>query len=107
RRGTLRRPLGRRFLLRSGQSAVAWGCIIFGFSLEEGLILQTIIPGETAHQRMARPIMEDPTDIFARDARHCGEAILGDFVLNNDASLSNVTNQTLRQDSTERAQRVP
>jgi hypothetical protein len=35
--------------------------------------------------------MEDPTDIFARDARHCGEVILGDFLLNNDASLSNVT----------------
>ena len=40
---------------------------------------------------MARPIAQDPADIFPRDARHCGKVILGDFLLNHDAPLPDVT----------------
>ena len=43
------------------------------------------------HQRMARPIAQDPANIFPRDARHCGKVILGDFLLNHDAPLPDVT----------------
>ena len=70
---------------------VARGSIILDFSFEGGLILQAIISRETAYQRMADPIVQNPADIFPCDARHCGELILGDFLLNDDASLANVT----------------
>ena len=53
--------------------------------------LQTIIARETGHQRTIRPIVEDPADIFPRDACHRGEVALRNLLLNEDASLADVT----------------
>jgi hypothetical protein len=50
-----------------------------------------IIARETGHQRTIRPIVEDPADIFPRDACHRGEVALRNLLLNEDASLADVT----------------
>ena len=64
---------------------------LLGFTLEAVLILQAIIARETGHQRTIRPIVEDPADIFPRDACHRGEVALRNLLLNEDASLADVT----------------
>ena len=64
---------------------------LLGFTLESGLVLQAIIAREAAHQRTVRPIVEDPADIFPRNACHRGEVTLGDFLPHEDAALAEVT----------------
>src|SRR5262249_48297425 len=69
--------------------------LIFGFTFEESLVLQAIVTCETAHQRAVRPIVEDPADIFPRNACHRSEVGLGDFLPNEDAALADVTAERL------------
>src|SRR5262249_48135045 len=68
-----------------------------GFTVEGGLVLQAIIARETAHQRAVGPIVEDPADIFPRNACHRGEVALRDFLPNEDAALADVMAERLRE----------
>ena|SRR5436305_1216172 len=43
-------------------------------------ILDTIIAGESAHQLLAHPIVEDTADVFSCDPCHRGEVTLSDFL---------------------------
>ena len=68
--------------------AARCGCSSLGFTFECGLV-HAIIARETFHQRAVNPIVEDPADIFSRNAGHGSEITLRDFLLNQNVPLAN------------------
>src|ERR1041385_1417923 len=73
----------------------AW--LKFDLAFESRLVLQAIVAGEPRDDLGAHPIVHNAADILARDAGHGGKVALAHFLADDDAALTDVLAESVRE----------
>jgi hypothetical protein len=80
-----------------GCDSLPYSSLKFSLGLYPRLVLQAIIAGQACYQLASPPIIEDATDILARNASHSGKIGLSDLLMNYNAARSDIPTKVFRE----------